>query len=162
MSKSKIIGVTGKPSAETRHIKKFMDGKMSPQELHQRLGIRKNCYGCGKPAVVRLRTFVALDELTKRQPEYVAQIMASNPNGPYVPTVATKYGPMVKVSDIGACALCAKEAEKAAARGPSWCIVEIDRGPDPKQAVSAQVPGEKSNVIDLSGVLGKSAEEKKS
>ena len=122
------------------HVKKFMDGRMSPQELHRALGIRKKCEQCGAPAAVRIRVLVELAELVKRQPEFVAQIMATNQNGPYVPTIDTKYGKMVKISDVGACENCRKSAEIAAARGPSWCIVEIDRGPSPTNPVSGQVP----------------------
>lgn len=125
---------------ETRHIKKFMGGRMSPQDLHQAVGVRNPCVGCGQPSVIRIKVLVGLKELTARHPEFVAQIMTTNPNGLYVPTVDTTYGKMVKVSDVGACRLCQKDAETAAARGaPSWAIVEIDRGPGADRGVG-QVP----------------------
>ncbi len=117
----------GKKNNNTRHIKRFMDGRATPDEAHRAIGIRKKCEQCGAPAAVRIKVLVELQELTRRQPEFVAQIMVTNPNGPFVPTVETKHGHMVKVSDIGACDLCRVDAERAAARGPSWCIVEIDR-----------------------------------
>ena len=122
-------------------LKLITGGNMTPSELHRAIGIRKSCMYCGQPAAVRIRVLVALDELTRRQPEYVAQIMATNPDGSWtVPTLPTKYGPMVKVSDVGACSHCRREAEIAAARGPSWAIVEISAGPDPTNKVAAQVP----------------------
>lgn len=122
------------------HVRRFMGGTMTPQEVHtQALNMR--CEQCGAPAAERIRVLVQLKELVARNPEYVAQIMATNPDGPSVPTVPTKYGPMVKVSDVGACRNCAAAAEKAAARGPSWAIVEITRGPDPTNRVVVQVPG---------------------
>lgn len=124
-----------KQRGKVRHIRKFMDGRATPQEIHRAIGIRKNCVYCGRPAAIRIKVLIELGELTKRQPEYVAQIMVTNPNGPYVPTIPTIHGPMVKVSDVGACDLCRADAEKAAARGPSWAIVEIDRGPVEKTTV---------------------------
>ena len=121
------------------HLKKFAGGRETPQEMHRRLGIRKNCVMCkGVPAVIRIKVFAPLAELVKRAPEYVAGIIASNPDGPYVPSIDTTYGKMVKVSDIGACDLCKTQAEKEAAKGPSWVLVEIDRGPG--TTLSVQVP----------------------
>ena len=120
------------------HIKKFAGGRETPQEMHRRLGIRKNCALCGHPAAIRIKVFAPLAELIKRTPEYVAGICASNPDGPYVPTIDTTYGKMVKISDVGACDLCKTQAEKEAAKGPSWMLVEIDRGPG--NTVAVQVP----------------------
>lgn len=129
-----IPGAAGK-------IQDFLSGKLSAQETHRAAAFHAHPCICGRPAVVRIKVLVQLAELTKRQPEMIAQICATNPDGSWtVPTVPTKYGPMVKVSDIGACENCRADAEKAAARGPSWAIVEIDRGPNPKEAVSAAVP----------------------
>jgi len=123
------VAKNGKSKDPARHLTKFMQGRMTPDEAHRAYGIRKKCNSCGRPAAIRIKVLVALDELTKRQPEFVAHIAATNPDGPYVPTVPTKYGPMVKISDIGACDNCKRDAERAAAKGPSWVIVEIDRGP---------------------------------
>lgn len=123
------------------HLKRFASGKMTPQEMHVQ-SLHKSCAVCGAPATVRLRTLVQLSELVKRQPEFVAQVMATNPNGPYVPAVPTIHGPMVKVSDIGTCPNCRKAAEVAAARGPSWAIVEIVEGPESRNPVLVQVPGQ--------------------
>lgn len=123
------------------HLKKFDGGRSTPHEMHVR-AMNKTCELCGKPAVVRLRTLVQLTELVKRQPEFVAQVAATNPNGPYIPTVPTIHGPMVKVSDIGACSHCRKAAEIAAARGPSWALVEIVEGPESRNPVHVQVPGQ--------------------
>ena len=121
-------------------ITKFMDGRMTPNEAHRALGIRKKCAGCGRPAAIRIRVLADLKELTKQQPQFVAAIAASNPAGPFVPVVPTKYGPMVMLSDIGACDLCRKTAEVTAAQSPSWCIIDIDRGPNERNKVVAQVP----------------------
>lgn len=121
-----------KPSEKPQilHINKFDGGNRTPDEYHREHGFSRTsrkCAVCGAPSAIRIRVLIALDELTRRQPEYVAQIAASNPNGPYVPTVKTKYGDMVLISDVGACDNCKTAAEVEAAKGPSWAIVEIDR-----------------------------------
>ena len=139
-----------KKKPEVRHVSKFMQGRMTPQELHQAIGIRKKCVGCGQPAVIRIKVMVELKELTRRQPQYVAGIAASNPEGPFVPTIKTSYGDMVKVSDVGACSLCQKEAEVTAARdAPSWALVEIDRGPG-KDKAQVSVP---SSIVNPSSII---------
>lgn len=124
-------------SGKIIHVDKFMGGEMTPQEAHRKFGIRKKCM-CGRPGVATIRVLVELAELIKRQPEFVAQIAASNPNGPYVPTVPTKYGNMVMVSNVAVCENCRKDGEIAAAKGPSWCLVEINSGP--KDSITVQVP----------------------
>ena len=113
---------------EVLHRKTFMNGQMTPEEAHRAYGIRKKCAVCGKPAAIRIKVLADLAELTKRQPEFVAAIITSNPEGQFVPTIDTTYGKMVKLSDVGACDNCKQDAEKASAKHPEWCMVEIDRG----------------------------------
>jgi len=110
------------------HVKKFDGGRRTPDEVHRELAYGpKRCVICkGKPAI-RIRVLMQLSELMARSPEYVNGIIATNPDGPFVPTIATTYGPMVKVSDCCFCDLCKVAGEKEAAKGPSWAIVEIDR-----------------------------------
>lgn len=128
-------------SRKPSHIQKFIRGELSARETHI-AALNKKCEQCGRPAVVRLRVLVLLDELIQRNPEMVAQIMLTSPTGSCtIPTIPTKYGPMVKVSDIGACDQCRSTAEKAAAKCPSWCLVEISAPPEDRNPVQAQVPG---------------------
>ena len=42
----------------------------------------------------------------------------------------------VRISITYACRRCQREFERALAKGPSWCIVEINRGPGPDKVVS--------------------------
>lgn len=129
-----------KKKPEVRHLDRFMGGRRSPQDLHRELGIAKQCHGCDRPAAIRLKVLAELSELTRRYPEFVGVIAANHPDG-IIPTVETKHGPMVWISDVGACDLCRATAEKTAARDvPSWCLVEIDRGPPADRGFS-QVPG---------------------
>ena len=117
-------------------VKKFMDGMMSPQEVHRALawGGRK-CDACGGPAAERIRVFAEYKEVLQRSPEFVMKLAAEH-NGE-VPVVDFKSGKFIRVSKAFACANCKGEAERQAAKAPSWCCVEIDRGPDEKMQVGA-------------------------
>lgn len=118
------------PKSEVLHIKKFDGGRSTPDEFHRQHGFSRasaRCTVCGAPSAIRIRVLAQLSELTKRQPELVGAIAASNPNGPYVPTIKTTHGDMVLISDVGACDNCKVSAERTAAKHPSWVIIEIDR-----------------------------------
>jgi hypothetical protein len=125
---------------KVHHIKKFADGKETPEEMHRRLAFAGGkCLGCGGPPAIRIKTFAPVDEMVKRNPGLVARLMAMNPNGPFLPTVKTVNGEMLLISNIYACDRCKVTAEKQAAKGPSWVLVDIDRGP-PKMSPVSQVP----------------------
>jgi hypothetical protein len=128
------------------HMKKFMGGRMTPEEVHRALGFRKSCAICRGPPAIRIRVFAPLKEVMARTPEFLGEIMAANPAGPTapLPTMPSKYGLLLKLSDQAFCDTCKVGAERAAAHPPKrWpfkdCqIVEIDRGP-PKQGPVVQV-----------------------
>lgn len=48
-----------------------------------------------------------------------------------LPLVATQWGPLLCISDVGACKEHMKTAQIAAAAAPDWCHVHIDLGPEP-------------------------------
>jgi hypothetical protein len=142
-----------KKKAETLHVKKFMGGRATPDEVHRALAIRKACGLCGSPkAAIRIRILVPLKEVQAKAPEFLAEIMANNPQGPTAPLPVTEtvYGPMLKISDQAACDNCKSNAEKLAAHPPRhWpfrdsMIVDIDRGPGkdkPFTQVTANLDG---------------------
>ena len=116
--------------AENRHIRKFMNGRMTPRELHASVGVRRPCVICKQPATMRIKVLAELAELERRKPEFCLMIKTTNPNGPYIPTISTTYGPMVMLHDVGACDSCRKKAEVQVAHGTEdWMLVEINRGP---------------------------------
>jgi hypothetical protein len=43
--------------------------------------------------------------------------------------------PFVRLSIAYSCSRCQPEFEKALAKAPSWCIVELNRGPNPTERV---------------------------
>lgn len=116
-------------SREVIHRTKLFGGRETAEEVHSRLGMSKPCQICGGRPVIMIKVLMQHDEFVKRSPELAAEIARTNPNGPYIPTFATTYGPMVLVSKVTACRLHQKELEKTAAKAPSYCLIEIDRGP---------------------------------
>lgn len=131
-SASNVTTEAAPAKKEVLHRKRFMDGRETPNEVHRRLGIAKKCIVCSRPGAIRIRVFMPLDEAMQRAPNMIAAIMASNPDGPKVPTVTFKDGStpreFIKASDSAFCDFCKVEAERTAATAPSWAVVEIDRG----------------------------------
>lgn len=125
--------------AEIIHRTKLFGGKMTAQEVHGRWGIKIPCFACGKMPVILIRSMIHHDEFVKRDEQLAVAIASSNPAGPFIPTIPTTYGPMVMVSRVSACKEHQREAERAAAKSPSWYLVEIDRGPGADKA-QIQVP----------------------
>lgn len=115
----------------------------TPQEMHARVAwANKRCHHCGGPPAMLIRVLAPFKEVYKRVPEALRAMAQADPAHPgQIPVIPTTEGPMIRVSQLVVCAHCAPAAEKAAAHGPSWCIVEIDRGPDPKNRVSVGVSG---------------------
>lgn len=118
-------------------VQKFMDGEYTPQEVHRAIawGGRK-CDACKVGvAAIRVRVFAEYKETLQRSPEFVMNLAAQN-NGA-LPVVDFKQGKYIRVSEAFACEGCKADLEKEAAKAPSWCCVEIDRGPDQKVQVGA-------------------------
>lgn len=118
-------------------VKKFMDGEHTPQEIHRALawGGRK-CDACKVGvAAIRVRVFAEYKECLQRSPEFMLKLAAEHAGE--VPVVDFKQGKYVRVSEAFACEHCRSELERQAAKAPSWCCVEIDRGPDEKVQVGA-------------------------
>ena len=113
---------------EVLHRQKFMGGAASPPELHRALAWGgRRCDACGGASVVRILVFAEYRECLRRSPEFMLKL-ASEHDG-QVPVVDFKQGKYVRVSCAYACANCRAEAERQAAKAPSWCCVEIDAGP---------------------------------
>jgi hypothetical protein len=127
------------------HVKKFMSGRMSPNELHRKLGIAMRCESCAaggveKPAAIRIMVWGEIEEVMRRQLALsVAAYWASQGCG--LPRRKTLLGDFVMISDNGFCDLCKGRAEQLTARqAKSWMLVEVDRGPEHTNPFSAQVP----------------------
>jgi len=116
--------------------KKFLDGRMTPQEAHSKWGfpVGAKCVTCGKPPLVSIRSFAEEGEMLKRDP-MLKILQAAEPVKYQEMQLRTKQGTYLRIACVYACAQCASAAEKAAARHPSWMFVDIDRGPLPTKIV---------------------------
>jgi len=118
-----------------RFMKRFMDGKATPDEVWRQFTMRnRKCFGCGSPkCAILIRVFMPLKEAYERNPDLMVQMaMFAAANGVQsMPTVQFGNPPedFIRVSEKAACDACKHTAEIAAARGPSWAVVEIKRGP---------------------------------
>jgi len=120
-----------KPRGEKIHREKLFGGVATAQEVHAKHGFRQACTApkCKNIPVIQIKMLMLHDEFVQRQPKLAAMIAMTNEAGPYIPAVPTTFGPMVMFSKVTACRVHQKELEKAAAKAPSYVLVEIDRGP---------------------------------
>lgn len=125
-------------SGSTVHIKKFMDGMKTPEEVHCEtvFGGVKSCDGCGRLPRIRITLYFPIDEMRKQHQLFdVAYV--HNRNSVRNMILKTQHGEFVRVSEMHACASCQPAAEKVAAKAPSWAMVDIFRPPPaPKIIVS--------------------------
>lgn len=114
------------------HRDKFLNGRMTPEELHREMAfpIGSTCRGCGRPPTIAIRSFAEEAEMFSRDPNLMV-LAKTDPDTYGKMLVKTKAGRFIKLGEIYSCPTCAPEAEKAAAKHPSWCFVEVDRGPGP-------------------------------
>jgi hypothetical protein len=89
----------------------------------------KTCNGCGssKPCI-RIQTFMAVADIPNARVRDGVKLMVEAGTFAKVPL---KDGVGIRTGEIFACAACGPEAERAAAHGPSYAVVAIDRLPDP-------------------------------
>lgn len=123
------------------HSRKLFGGRETAEGVHRRVawsGI--TCQACAsRRVVIVIRSFAPVIEfMTKMPDEAAAAIEFLGDAG--IPTTQSKYGPLVKLAVVGACAEHRQIAEHIAAKLPSWIVVEIDRGPGVDRP-SVQVPG---------------------
>jgi hypothetical protein len=137
---------------EVIHREKLFKGRASAEEIHAKFGMKQPCHACGALPVIMIKTLMLHNEFIKREPVLAAEIARTNSAGPYVPTFPTTFGPMVLISKVTACKMHQKELERAAAKGPSYVLIEIDRGPG---ADKPQVQVKSNNLESLHRALAK-------
>jgi hypothetical protein len=125
MTKPKII-----------HLKRFDNGNRTPQEMHAQYAFSPGdkCGGCGAPPITRLTSFAEEAELLKRD-SMLLVLRGADPMKYAAMRTVTKMGPYLRVACVMACSRCTPEAERAAAKHPSWMFVDVDKGPPPMKVV---------------------------
>lgn len=109
------------------HRAKLFQGRTTAMDLHRELAWGGHrCDGCGaKDTAIRIQTFVLLKDMsmaTRMAIEFQISIRKLH-------TAKFRDGEAIRTGVIHACPRCSPAAERAAAQGPSFAIVDIDRGP---------------------------------
>lgn len=143
--------------AEVIHRRKLFGGKMTAEEAHAKYAFPLNarCTGCGtrKGLQTRFITLAPLDEMRRRDP--AVELLMQNDPAAFIKVLVPIKGasgqpePYLRIATIYACGPCTPAAELAAAHGPSWAIVEINRGPGKDKVVSGYNVPIDTPVIEL-------------
>jgi len=127
-------------------LEMFKRGDATPQEVHRKLAFGgKGCDVCSAPAAIRVRMFLPLADVLAKSPEWAMKEAAKNEGK--LPLVDFKHGKHVRVSQAYACERCRATLEREAAKAPSYCVVEIDEGPEPTAPVSVPSAGMPGPVL---------------
>ena len=96
--------------------------RQSALEIHSRLGVARDCDGCSnKFSVVKYTIFMLLTDMTQEQRVLLAM---RSPEG-RLATVDLKAGKAAMIGQQAACSRCRPAIEKALAKVPSYCFVDI-------------------------------------
>lgn len=113
-----------------KRVRKFMDGRETPQEFWENNAFPKDakCL-CGRRPSMKATTFAPLDEVIKRDPIFAAAYASAHPMMNTILVHTIVGGTHVRLATAYACRSCGPEMEKALAKGPSWCVIDFQRGP---------------------------------
>lgn len=116
------------PRNQPIHRTKLFGGKEVEEVFFDSVFRGKRCSRCGsaKPCV-RIQTFIAIADIAS---ESVRDEVQRQVNRGKIKPTPTTNGPGIKAGEVFACSSCRKDLEVAAARGPSYVIVVIDRLPE--------------------------------
>lgn len=118
------------------HRRPLFGGVTTAEELHAKTAFHgARCDACGGPPAIRIQIFIRLSDMSPTERTGAELAIRSG----QVKPVKLATGPALLWSRVHACRLCQRGAERAAARGPSYCIVDISRGPG-ADAPSVAVP----------------------
>lgn len=117
-----------------RGRRKLFGGQMTSEEVHQKYAFppHAKCNNCGRRPLTRVITMMELAEAKKISA--VAAMMELGPEAFLQHVVAIKDSaglpvPYFRTGVAYACKSCTPLLERVAAKAPSHCIVEINRGP---------------------------------
>lgn len=136
-------------AAPVIHRKKLFGGRFTAEEIHAKHAFPPGakCSGCGGPPMIRAMVMAPLDEVKKRDPEFevLEQLATVSPEAAQrwfkmlvqIKGSDGKPVPHIRLITAYACQSCGPTMEKTLAKGPSWCIVEINRGPGRDRVITS-------------------------
>lgn len=130
-------------TSRLRPTKKFMNGRYTPQDVHAAYAFPLNakCTGCGAPPTIQALVFIEAKEALKRgmlpDLSFLDAETTLTLEEKLTRTLIHFKGPSGPVayfrfSIAYSCPLCRHAVEKELAKAPSYMVVEINEGPDPK------------------------------
>lgn len=124
------------------HRKKFMGGRMTPQEVHAQLAfpLDAKCAGCGRRPTIRAITMCELSEA--RKDPGIEAIFQENPAAVVQRVVMLKGSdgkaiPYLRMGIAYSCASCRPTMERTLAKAPSHWVVEINDGPAEEKVITS-------------------------
>lgn len=115
------------------HRKQFADGRATPHDVFCATAFPPNerCL-CGRRPVAQITVYMPLDEARKRGLLEGTEGLEMELHKMLVQLRQDKHSkptPHIAASRVYTCQSCRKEAEKAAAKAPSYCYVDIYEAP---------------------------------
>jgi hypothetical protein len=128
----------GNASTPIIHREKLFGGRATAEELHAKLAFHgAACDGCKSPHVsIRIQVFIRIVDMNPSERIAVEEGIRLG----MIKPVKLATGMAIMYSRVHACRLCSPAAERAAARGPSYAIVDIMRSPGAEKPL-VSVPG---------------------
>jgi hypothetical protein len=130
-------------SSSVIHRRKLFGGRYTAEEYHSKYAfpVGAKCQACGAPPITRVIVMAPLSEMRRRNGALDA-LASCSPQSLVEQLVQIDEGdgtpkPYLRVSVVYACKQCSPALEREAAKAPSWCIVEINRGPGPDKVVTS-------------------------
>lgn len=115
--------------ADIIHRRRLFNGRPAAEVYAEDAWPGAKCSGCGSAHVVlRVQVFIALSDMSADLRHRAMIELALR----RVYSVKTKRGTAIRWSEQYACGLCRAALERAAARGPSYAIVDLERPPGPE------------------------------
>lgn len=109
------------------HREKLFGGTRTAMELHRELAWNNaKCDGCGSAeTTLRVSVYVALSDMSANTRMRIEYEIAMG----RIKEVPLDTGPGILMSRQVACKSCQANLERAAAKGPSYAVVDLDFGP---------------------------------
>lgn len=120
----------------TTFKRKFMDGTITPEDFHRQnaFPLGAMCGLCGGPPCTQYTSFGEEKELLSRVPALML-MRTAEPEKYQMIRWVIREGAYLRTGITYACKQCEKEADRLAAKHPTWAFVRIDRGPGPDKIV---------------------------
>lgn len=108
------------------HRQKLFGGRETAEQIHAATAwYGLTCSACKGPPALHVRLMALIADFPEEQRALIQFEIGTGKRQ----RILTTKGYAICTGAMTACSHCAPDLERAAARAPSWCWAEIDRGP---------------------------------